>query len=155
MPAGPFVDWTFDGTWHRYQELALAAFERDRAEGSSKTLIVAPPGAGKTLIGLEVVRRVGAPAVVLCPTQTIQRQWHDKQELFGEPREELLVLTYQALCQADDPDDLLRGLAERQWAQERAKATGDDAAVMLSEGRAWAGAAATRRNRSSAASSLA
>lgn len=126
MPGGPFVDWTFDGSWHRYQELALEAFERDRANGASQTLIVAPPGAGKTLIGLEVVRRVGAPAVVLCPTQTIQRQWHDKQQLFGGRRDELRVLSYQALCQADDPDDLLRGVAERRWVDERAKSTGDD-----------------------------
>jgi superfamily II DNA or RNA helicase len=93
-----FADWNFSGRWHRYQRIALEAFERDRANGSSQTLIVAPPGAGKTLIGLEVVRRVGTPAVVLCPTQTIQRPWLDKQELFGGPREELQVLTYQALC---------------------------------------------------------
>lgn len=70
MSTGAFADWSFTGTWHRYQQLALEAFERDRANGSHQTLIVAPPGAGKTLIGLEVIRRLDAPALVLCPTQT-------------------------------------------------------------------------------------
>jgi superfamily II DNA or RNA helicase len=145
MGTGVFGDWSFTGAWHRYQQLALDAFERDRASGSTRTLIVAPPGAGKTLIGLEVVRRLDAPALVLCPTQTIQRQWHEKEELFGKPHEQLRVVTYQALCQADDPDDLLRGLADHRWAAERAKATGQDPAQALAEGRAWSGAAAARR----------
>jgi superfamily II DNA or RNA helicase len=121
-----FADWSFSGTWHRYQQLALDAFERDRAKGSCRTLIVAPRGAGKTLIGLEVIWRLDTPALVLCPAQTIQRQWQDKQDLFGGRRETLRVLTYQALCQADDPGDLLRGTTECQWAQERAQATGQE-----------------------------
>jgi superfamily II DNA or RNA helicase len=143
-PAG-FGAWRFAGTWHRYQQLALDAFERDRANGRSQTLIVAPPGAGKTLIGLEVIRRLDAPALVLCPTQTIQRQWQDKQALFGPPSDQVTVLTYQALCQADDPDDLLRGVAERQWAEERARATGAEPAAVLGEAQSWSGPAAARR----------
>jgi len=82
---------------------------------------------------------------VLCPTQTIQRQWHDKQELFGGSHREVRVLTYQALCQADDPDDLLRGLAERRWAQERAAATGRELAQILAAACAWDDSAAARR----------
>ncbi|MDQ6805831.1 MAG: DEAD/DEAH box helicase family protein, partial [Actinomycetota bacterium] len=145
MSTAVFADWRFTGTWHRYQQLALDAFERDRANGSRQTLIVAPPGAGKTLIGLEVIRRLDVPALVLCPTQTIQRQWQEKQELFGGPRETVRVLTYQALCQADDPGDMLHDIAERRWAQERAQATGREPADVLNEARSWTGAAATRR----------
>jgi superfamily II DNA or RNA helicase len=147
MSTGPFAEWAFNSPWHRYQQLALEAFERDRSDGRGQTLIVAPPGAGKTLIGLEVVRRIGVPALVLCPTQTIQRQWGEKQLLFGAPRDELCVLTYQALCQAEDPDELLRGLAEHRWARERAQATGEEPAQVLARARGWTGAAAARRER--------
>jgi superfamily II DNA or RNA helicase len=145
MSVGSFAGWAFNGSWHRYQRLALDAFERDREGGRSQTLIVAPPGAGKTLIGLEVIRRLGVPALFLCPTQTIAGQWQEKQELFGGTREAVRVLTYQALCQAEDPGELLRGIAERQWAEERAHATGSDAAAVLGETRAWSGAAGDRR----------
>ncbi len=146
MSADVFADWSFDGTWHRYQQLALDAFERDRANARSQTLIVAPPGAGKTLIGLEVIRRLDAPALVLCPTQTIQRQWQEKQDMFGGACAAVHILTYQALCQADDPGDMLHGIAERQWAQDRAAATGQEPGAALDEARSWTGAAATRRD---------
>ncbi|MEA2424501.1 MAG: hypothetical protein QOH13_911, partial [Thermoleophilaceae bacterium] len=108
----------FSGTWRRYQEGCLAAFEDDRANGRDKTLLVAPPGSGKTLVGLEIVRRLGLPALVLCPTLTIQAQWRERQSLFGGPRDEVHLLTYQSLCQAEDPDGMLRDAAYRHWAHE-------------------------------------
>lgn len=145
MSTAVFAEWRFAGTWHRYQQLALDAFERDRTSGGRQTLIVAPPGAGKTLIGLEIIRRLDAPALVLCPTQTIQRQWLEKQEFFGGRRETIRVLTYQALCQAD-AGDLLRGIAEQRWAQERAQAIGKEPSEVAQESRAWTGAAAKRRD---------
>lgn len=55
------------------------------------------------------------------------------------------VLTYQSLCQADDPGDLLRGVAERRWAHERAQATGQDPTAVLADTRSWTGTAAVRR----------
>ena len=140
-----FTAWQLRGTWRHYQELCLAAFEADRAAGRSKTLIVAPPGSGKTIVGLEIVRRLGVPALVLGPTQTIQRQWHDKQALFGDPSDDLHLLTYQALCQADDPDGMLSAAAERHWAVERAAATGQSIDEVAAEVAAWRGAAAERR----------
>ena len=115
-----FAQWHFREEWRHYQELCLDAFEADREAGRHQTLLVAPPGSGKTIVGLEVLRRLGLPALVLCPTQTIQRQWSERQTLFGEPDPHLHVMTYQALCQADDPDEMLRRAAERRWAQERA-----------------------------------
>ena len=51
-----FDELSFGGTWRRYQKAAIAAFERDRAEGRRRTHIVAPPGSGKTLVGVELVR---------------------------------------------------------------------------------------------------
>ena len=55
----------FAGAWRHYQELALDAFEADRAAGRRHTHIVAPPGSGKTVMGLEIAapdRRAGARA---------------------------------------------------------------------------------------------
>jgi superfamily II DNA or RNA helicase len=137
----------FRGTWRHYQEGCLAAFETDRAAGRDKTLLVAPPGSGKTLVGLEIVHRLGHPALVLCPTQTIQSQWRERQSLFGGPRDDIHLLTYQAICQADDPDGMLRDAAERHWIHERAEATGQTVAAVEAEAGAWTGAAVERRDR--------
>ena len=61
---------------------------------------------------------------MLCPTRTIQRQWGEKQALFGASSEDLHVLTYQSLCQTTDPEGMLRDAAHRIWLEERAAATG-------------------------------
>lgn len=94
----------------RYQKLALAAFEADRAAGRRHTYVVAPPGSGKTVMGLEMARRLGRPALVLCPTSAIQAQW----AAVAPPELELTALTYQAICQTTDPDGALRAAAEAQ-----------------------------------------
>jgi hypothetical protein len=44
----------FRGRWRRYQELALEAFERDRRAGRRSTHLLAPPGSGKTVLGMEI-----------------------------------------------------------------------------------------------------
>ncbi len=146
-----FETWRLRGSWRRYQADCLDAFEADRTAGRHQTLLIAPPGSGKTIIGLEIVRRLGVPALVLCPSQVIRDQWSARQALFGPPDDALHVLTYQALCQAGDPDGLLRDAAERHWAVQRAQATGEAAAVLLADARGWDGAAAQRRDREVAA----
>ena len=70
-----FRELQFFGEWRPYQRAALAAFEKDRKHGSTRTHIVAPPGSGKTLLGVELIRRVGKRALVLAPNQGIQQQW--------------------------------------------------------------------------------
>ena len=40
-----------------------------------RTHILAPPGSGKTLLGMEIVRRLGARALVLVPNTAVQEQW--------------------------------------------------------------------------------
>src|SRR6266702_2732521 len=56
-----------------HQARALGAL--DRAPAGKAAYLVVPPGGGKTLIGLEAARRLGRPAVVLCPNTAIQAQW--------------------------------------------------------------------------------
>ncbi|HEV2814911.1 MAG TPA: DEAD/DEAH box helicase family protein, partial [Solirubrobacteraceae bacterium] len=143
----PLAAWRFAGEWRHYQRLCLDAFEADREAGEEKTLLVAPPGSGKTLIGLEIVRRLGVPAVVLCPSQTIQRQWRERQALFGGVSDDVHLLTYQSLCRADDPDGMLREAAERHWAAERARATAQTVEEVDEEIGRWSGSALEARER--------
>jgi len=142
-----FSAWSFRGQWRGYQRGCLEAFEADIAGGRDGTLLVAPPGSGKTVVGLEIVRRIGAPAVVLCPTRTIQRQWVDKQALFGPASKDLHALTYHALCQTSDPEGMLRDAASRLWAHERAQATEQPLDEVVAQAAAWEGQAAERRDR--------
>jgi superfamily II DNA or RNA helicase len=67
----------FGGSWRRYQQQALDAFEADRAGGDHRFFAVLPPGAGKTLIGLEVARRLGRRTLVLAPNTAVVGQWAD------------------------------------------------------------------------------
>jgi superfamily II DNA or RNA helicase len=89
-----------------HQQRALAAV------GAGSTYLVVPPGGGKTLIGLEAARRLGRPAVVLCPSTAIQAQWMAQWQTAFAPRPAdatasrdlptpLTVLTYQAVCTLD------------------------------------------------------
>src|SRR5215218_9076660 len=145
----------YSGNWRRYQELALEAFERDRAAGLRSTHLVAPPGSGKTLLGFEILRRLGAPALVLAPSSAIQAQWTRTGAAFGAApgtvaattAAPVACLTYQALARLDDPGAALRAAAEARWTAERAAATGDEPAVVAADAATWTGAAAQRRNR--------
>jgi superfamily II DNA or RNA helicase len=144
----------FTGTWRRSQEHALAAFDRDRAAGRRRTHVVAPPGSGKTVMGLEMIRRLGTPALVLAPNSAVQGQWVARAEAFGapgaagpDPAFPIACLTYQSLCQIEDPAAALGDEAERRWAAERARATMQAPEAALAEGRAFTGEAAARRAR--------
>ncbi|HEX8744204.1 MAG TPA: DEAD/DEAH box helicase family protein [Thermoleophilaceae bacterium] len=151
----PFDRMAFEGEWRRYQELALAAFDADLARGNRKTHVVAPPGSGKTLIGMEIVRRRAMAALVLCPNAAIQSQWLAVARRFGasehevatEPGALICVLTYQSLCQLRDPGATLVELARSRWAEEKATATGLSHGELLDEARTYHGTAAERHRR--------
>lgn len=66
----------FSGQWRDYQQRVLdefAALNVDR-----RVHVVAAPGSGKTVLGLELVRRIGRPALVLAPSRTIRDQWPER-----------------------------------------------------------------------------
>src|SRR6266480_6179218 len=100
----------FQNTWRSYQARVLEHL--DSYLDDRRVHIVAAPGSGKTVLGLEVIRRISQPTLVLAPTITIRDQWVDRLvELFlapGSGRPEwistdmrnptfLTVATYQAL----------------------------------------------------------
>ena len=67
----------FDGKLREDQwEAVETALERRQG------LIVAPTGAGKTVIGCALVGRIGQPAVVVAPTKDIVSQWADELRRF-------------------------------------------------------------------------
>ncbi|MEO9199858.1 MAG: DEAD/DEAH box helicase family protein [Antricoccus sp.] len=75
--AAEFRARSFDGKWRRYQQRALDAFEGDRDRGDQHSYLVLPPGAGKTVIGLEAARRRGHRTLVLVPNHAVLGQWAD------------------------------------------------------------------------------
>src|SRR6476661_7669727 len=63
----------FRHTWRPYQARVLA--ELDSHLKDQHFHLIAAPGSGKTVVGLEALRRVGKPALVFAPTIAIRDQW--------------------------------------------------------------------------------
>ena len=55
----------FKGTLRDYQQRILDNAGQYIAEG--KLNIIAPPGSGKTILGLELIRRIGEPCLIISP----------------------------------------------------------------------------------------
>ena len=73
----------FTGALWPSQTQAIELARKELAGGGRKVHIVAPPGSGKTVLGLylwaECVRQ---PALVLAPNSAIQAQWAARIDLF-------------------------------------------------------------------------
>ena len=109
----------FVGKWRVYQKQALDAFDVNVRAGDNRSYLVLPPGAGKTMIGLEGARRLGRRTLVLVPNTAVQAQWAtawDKHFPSTDPsatkcgtERELAsamnALTYQSLAVIDDETD--------------------------------------------------
>ncbi|MDY3362733.1 DEAD/DEAH box helicase family protein [Riemerella anatipestifer] len=71
----------FKYSWRKYQQRVLEQLDKHLED--KHLHIVAPPGSGKTVLGLEVAIRVNQPTLILAPTISIQNQWiHRFCELF-------------------------------------------------------------------------
>ena len=122
----PLSSWRFRGSLRTYQAEVL---ERIDAGADEKMHIVAPPGSGKTLLGLLLAAREGHRALVLAPTVTIRQQWlrsarelaPDEAAVSDDPLAlaDLTVLTYQLLSVTGDGSPF-EELARRQWVAELA-----------------------------------
>ncbi len=74
----------FRHRWRPYQQRVLDAFDLHLTDGHFH--IAAAPGAGKTILGLEALRRLQRPALVLAPTTAIRDQWVQRlREAFLPP----------------------------------------------------------------------
>lgn len=75
----------FKFPWRVYQKRFLEHFSEHIKDGHLH--VIAPPGSGKTLLGLEILCQIGEKAIVLSPTLTIRDQWEDRlQEYFSGDR---------------------------------------------------------------------
>lgn len=66
----------FKGKWRDYQARVLREAKEYLEDG--KIHIVAAPGAGKTTLGIELIRRVGRPCLILSPRIVIRQQWLER-----------------------------------------------------------------------------
>lgn len=113
-----FAELAYPNPLRRHQREALDALAHAREQGRRRAWVVLPPGAGKTLVGLETIRREARRAVVLCPNTAIQGQWaRGWRELADEGGANpvdvatdrdlvapVTVLTYQSLAVFDEED---------------------------------------------------
>ncbi|NIA69871.1 DEAD/DEAH box helicase family protein [Pelagibius litoralis] len=78
-----FPAFQFAGQWRAYQARVLGELESHLDD--ARLNIVAAPGAGKTVLGLEVLRRLGRPTLILSPTRAIRDQWVMRLRELFEP----------------------------------------------------------------------
>ena len=122
-----FENIRFHGTFRDYQQRVLDNANEYLKDG--KINIVAAPGSGKTILGLELIRRLDSPCIILSPTTAIRQQWGKRfKDLFLDNKEDFSSLfsndlhnirllnsvTYQALYTAiekvstNDNEDIVR-----------------------------------------------
>lgn len=114
-----FENLSFQASWRQYQQRVLDDLESHLDDHHLH--IVAAPGSGKTILGLEVMRRIGKPTLILAPTVTIRNQWVDRlTSMFLTDKKATLdwvskdirqpklltVITYQALHAAFSGTDV-------------------------------------------------
>lgn len=123
--------------FRKHQQMMLDKLDRKLRSSRRKVFrfhLVAPPGSGKTIVGLEIARRLDVPTAVICPNITIQGQWADKIRLFlpeygadalpeeiniGTPTiKPVNIFTYQMLSVPCGDDEALVRTAENRWAEE-------------------------------------
>ena len=66
----------FKGTFRTYQQRILDNADKYLSDG--KINIVAAPGSGKTILGLELIKRLKTPCIILSPTTAIRQQWGER-----------------------------------------------------------------------------
>ncbi len=106
-------DLRFQKPWRQYQQRVLNEMKNHLDDDCLH--VVAAPGSGKTVLGLEVIRRLNKPTLVLAPTLTIRDQWVDRLHQLFLPSHDrppgwisrdlknpglLTATTYQALHRA-------------------------------------------------------
>ena len=68
----PLEGLAFRYPFRRYQQEIIELVKLKLEKGERQLHIVAPPGAGKTIIGLQLIAEFKQPSLVVCPTTTIQ-----------------------------------------------------------------------------------
>ncbi len=122
----------FKYPFRHYQKLILEKVKNSK--GDDKYHIVAPPGSGKTIVGIELIRRLKAPAVIFAPTTTIQAQWKEKISMFipddsGLHIDDFVstvatdiklinIYTYQLISTSNEGLEYVKNIARQDWVQD-------------------------------------
>ena len=127
-------EFSLSGKLRPSQLEASKVLKQRLAQGDRKLHVVAPPGSGKTVLGLHVWSElVKKPAVVLSPTSAIQSQWMERArdlfhytppELEGESAPSfgwLTSLTYQSVTMPSAKDAGLLELTLQFWVEDLLK----------------------------------
>lgn len=137
----------FDGTLRPSQSAAVSLLQPQLQRGQKRLYVVAPPGSGKTVLGLYVWSDlVKKPALVLSPNSAIQAQWAARTSLFDlDDKEEfvstdpkkpglLTSLTYQSVTMPGKGGEDVEMEAMELWAE---KLIADGEASDYEEASAW------------------
>ena len=104
----------FRFSWRGYQQRVLN--ELDEHWNDDRLHLVAAPGSGKTVLGLEVALRLKRPSLILVPTLTIRQQWIERFQLdFCKDRQSRELIA----CKLDTRPQLL--VQTYQWLHSRVK----------------------------------
>ena len=132
----PLAMMRFRHPLRRYQQEIIELVNLKLERGERELHIVAPPGAGKTIIGLQIISQLRCPSLILSPNTTIQAQWSQKLDLFipedelpfgaeeligtheDKPLKPITVLTYQVLSTPGREQEYLERLAHQSWIKE-------------------------------------
>lgn len=126
----------FKFPFRKYQKMILDNVEETKNK-EHKFHIVSPPGSGKTIVGLELIKRFGSPAVIFTPTSTIQLQWKEKVKMFIPEESNLHVddfvstdpnnlkliniFTYQLLSSPSENLQFIEEMATADWIEQMIK----------------------------------
>ena len=129
-----FPDISFKGQLRPSQNEVVEIARRQLKAGQRRLHIVAPPGSGKTVLGLYLwAHLVQQPCLVLSPNSAIQSQWAARTDLFqiGEPDSQpnsivsteaaapslLTSLTYQAVTMPSRRNEQIDSQALELWVE--------------------------------------
>lgn len=127
-----FPSLTFDGRLRPSQNDVIQIAQEQLSRGERRLHVVAPPGTGKTVLGLYLwAHCIRKPAVVLSPNSAIQMQWAARTNLFsiaaqGDDQRDLVStdpnkpglltsLTYQSVTMPQRGGSNLDNAAVRLW----------------------------------------
>lgn len=130
----PFPNLFFKGQLRPSQESIVQIAREQLASGERKLHVVAPPGTGKTVLGLYLwAECIKEPALVLSPNSAIQMQWAARTDLFhgGDHHQDvkdfvstdsarpsyLTSLTYQAVTMPKRGGEGLDQAAKSLWVE--------------------------------------
>jgi len=112
------------------QKVILDTITRLLKKGKTRFFIVSPPGSGKTIAAIEIIRMLGENALVLVPTTTILTQWIQRMDLFIDDTSKkkklisdskiapITVMTYQSFSAVSSENELVEQLSRKKWIRD-------------------------------------